>query len=63
MVEEYEQEELAEDSNDEKRIRRAQSQVLKKRNKQSVNNQASKRPRIKRQHEVNEDRQLFQGKL
>ena len=52
MVEEYEQEELAEDSNDEKRIRRAQSQVLKKRNKQSVNNQASKRPRIKRQHEV-----------
>ena len=63
MVEEYEQEELAEDSNDEKRIRRAQSQVLKKRNKQSVNNQASKCPRIKRQHEVNEDRQLFQGKL
>ena len=48
MVEEYEQEELAEDSHDEKRMRRAESQPLKKRKKQSANNQGGKRPRIER---------------
>ena len=48
VVEEYEQEELAEDSDDEKRIRRAESQALKKRMKQSANNQGGKRPRIER---------------
>ena len=75
MVAEYAQEELAEDSHDEKRMRRAESQPLKKRKKQSANNQGGKRPRIERllplplfkdkerQHEVNEDRQIFRGKL
>ena len=48
MVVEYAQEELAEDSDDEKRMRRAESQPLKKRKKQSANNQGGKRPRIKR---------------
>ena len=33
MIEEYEHEELVEDSDDEKRIHRAQSQALKKRKK------------------------------
>jgi len=46
VVEEYEQEALAEDSDYEKRIGRAESQALKKRKKQSANNQAGKRPRI-----------------
>ena len=48
MVEEYEQEELAEDSDDEKRMRRAESQTLKKRKKQSANYQRGKRPRTER---------------
>ena len=45
-VEEYEQEAPVEDSDVEKRIRSPQSQSLKKRKKQSANNQAGKRPRI-----------------
>jgi len=75
VVEEYEQEELAEDSDDEKRLRRVESQALKKRKMQSANNQGGKRPRIERllplpsfkgkerQHEVNEGRQIFREKL
>ena len=62
VVEEYEQEELAEDSDDEKRIRKAQAQALKKR-KQNLQTKSTKRPRFDRPHDhANDDRQLFRGK-
>ena len=62
VVEEYEQEELAEDSDDEKRIRKAQAQALKKR-KHNVQTKSTKRLRFDCQHDhANDDRQLFRGK-
>ena len=62
VVQEYEQEELADDSDDEKRIRKAQAQAVRKKKELSKNN---KKPRLDRQHELNsnDDRQLFRGKL
>lgn len=62
VVQEYEQEELADDSEDEKRIRKAQAQAVRKKKELSKSN---KRPKLDRQQEShsNEDRQLFRGKL
>ena len=65
VVAEYEQEELADDSEDEKRIRKAQDKAARKKKQLA---QANERPRLDRaavptRNFVGEDKQLFRGKL